>query len=1203
MDEKRADSKDNGRKNSKLGRLFGLRKSKPKMVSSPSGRTAESDGGPSPQVPGTSRKLSHVDSERTASTVAGDTPPPPGNCTDSPFEASGPPPSGEQHGAARESLGPSNKGKETTASSNHLRKSVPDLLQGAPTGKVIQEFLVAQGLSTKNCRMSATYSYLKQNAGQLICGKALDKLRLTNNLVERAFTGKLAIPDFQSFRGIVHDTYHSVAPNHGGNVADYIPSLARAEPDQFGVAVCSIHGQQEEIGDVHTRFSIQSTSKPITYGMALELYGPALLDNHVSHQPSGRSFNERVLMHPEGIPHNPCINAGAIMTASFVKFEPSDTKWDRVDYVMRIWDLLCADGSDLGEAYSKFQYATFLGEQGTAARNNSLAWMMEEQESFPVFGDQKVDLNQVLDAYFAWCSIELTCRQMSIVAATLANGGMNPLTQERVFMPSTVKRILSVMFACGMYDYSGEFAYQCGLPTKSGVGGALLIVIPGKCGIATFSPRLDAQGNSVRGVEFCQTLSARMGLHCFSGTGETPVLGNKKYSKNEIQTELFWASHAGDVARIGELVAIGADVNFQDYDGRTALHLAACTNEDAAARKLLNLKAHLHAKDRYNNTPLDDSRRELADQCLDTLDTNRLAKGHMDSESGPCPDEVSVLFSHFHCNSTTYLQLAELLAAKGLLVDGSDPRLSHLCNSGVLTLDMDEVKPGHIVHKALTGGLTVPNWDVFTRIVSETMTTLGDLEDKDLVEQTFSKRLRSKMTEEHWCKVLPEGSSIPGKTFGAACWTCDGQFHDVGDANGLAITVSTMVWPVVVLFLKKDKDFDINSLGNEPSSQSEDSLCLNTDGKPYNAFMLPGELAMCEYLVTLAKQNGFKAPEASGLSVAEGALAPASAMKLLELTGFLGLWREVSGSSQTRIDENMYEKLLGNFRVWQAVFYLLDAKILKDASEVDITIGVWCALRSIQTTTSEIAFMGTVLASRGVHPFTGQRVFDSSDCQSVMSLLFACGGDWAAGSTQFLIGLPVKTARNGLCLMVVPDVLAVCVVSPVCHLYQNSLRGTAFLKAFSESFGLHIFEKMDWNLTGSSWDLRKYWGGSRHAKGSQLLNAAANDDICAIQELLALGFDINYADYDGRTPIHVAAAESQERVVEFLLGQQANPEALDRWGRKPLDDAIPTGCEGIISMLTKIGDGTLSSTSGPEHGNLIEGLWTMRTSAAASKVF
>merc|ERR1719197_919167 len=193
------------------------------------------------------------------------------------------------------------------------------------------------------------------------------------------------------------------------------------------------------------------------------------------------------------------------MVSSLVKMD--ENEWERFEYMLGIWERLCG-GASIG-----FQYDTFCGERATASRNFCLAYMMEEEKAFP----HGTDLNKTLEAYFSWCSIELTCRSMAVLAGTLANGGVCPTTLERIFTHETVTHMLSIMMSCGMYDYSGRFAFEVGFPAKSGVSGVICIVIPGVCGMATFSPRLDKLGNSARGIDFCRRISPYFPRDVFGG--------------------------------------------------------------------------------------------------------------------------------------------------------------------------------------------------------------------------------------------------------------------------------------------------------------------------------------------------------------------------------------------------------------------------------------------------------------------------------------------------------------------------------------------------------------------------------------------------------------------------------------------------------------------------------------------------------------
>jgi len=546
-------------------------------------------------------------------------------------------------------------------------------------------------------------------------------------LMDRALTNSLVIPDFKTFTTSIHDCYQQVAPDlpppkpqnsggegrysndtgtgtgphpegtevertvddhHGdhdvnGDVARYIPSLAKVSPSLWGVAVTSVDGQQYSVGDVKYPFCIQSCSKPLTYCMALEEHGEEKVHDHVGAEPSGRNFNSKCMLSkqckPEeitldahgnpittkGIPHNPCINAGAIMVASLVKQDEVDPvtnqrtgkKVDedaRFDHVMDVWKRL-AGGRQIG-----FQNSTFMGERATADRNFCLGYMMKEEKAFP----DGVDLVRTLESYFMYCSIEMDTEAMSIVAATLANGGVCPVTNERVFKTETVQHCLSIMQVAGMYDYSGEFAFRLGFPCKSGVSGVLCVVIPGVCGIATFSPRLDKLGNSVKGIRFCHALSKLFPFHQFaslpgchhgrditsssltkvtrrpswstsmsgspqndadnkgggeSSTSDKQDVGNGYASRESDLTLLWYAAAAGDMMVLQQLAAAGVDMNIADYDRRSALHLASSEGHLDAVRYLLAIGADATYADRYGNRAIEDANREGHEEVEEVL--------------------------------------------------------------------------------------------------------------------------------------------------------------------------------------------------------------------------------------------------------------------------------------------------------------------------------------------------------------------------------------------------------------------------------------------------------------------------------------------------------------------------------------------------------------------------------------------------------
>jgi glutaminase len=258
-------------------------------------------------------------------------------------------------------------------------------------------------------------------------------------------------------------------------------------------------GRIFETGDCDRPFTIQSISKPFTFGMAIEQIGPDKVWQHVDVEPSGDAFNSIELQNGTNRPHNPMVNSGAIAVTALLHEHHNGSALDCV-----LGRFSAAAGRRLA-----IDEAVFESERRTGHRNRAIAHLLLN------FGMMPEDAEAALDLYFRQCSILVTCRDLAIMGATLANMGRNPVTGEGVFSIHSVKNMLSIMFTCGMYDYSGQWAYRVGVPAKSGVGGGVLAVVNRQIGIATYSPLLDSHGNSCRGIEVCVELASRLGLHAF----------------------------------------------------------------------------------------------------------------------------------------------------------------------------------------------------------------------------------------------------------------------------------------------------------------------------------------------------------------------------------------------------------------------------------------------------------------------------------------------------------------------------------------------------------------------------------------------------------------------------------------------------------------------------------------------------------------
>ena len=291
--------------------------------------------------------------------------------------------------------------------------------------------------------------------------------------------------------------------DHSGEVATYIPELALANPDDFGIAVTTVDGFVYEIGDSNTAFTIQSISKAFVFALALDMVGPDRVEAVVGVEPSGDPFNS-IRLGANNRPFNAMVNAGAIACTSLLcESEGEGTS-------ARLTDAL---GRFAGHPL-EVDEATFESERATGDRNRAIAYLLKTH------GVLKGNVDKVLDVYFRQCALRVTARDLSVMAATLANKGVNPLTGEQVASAYAVARTLSVMTSSGMYDSAGRWVYNVGIPAKSGVGGGIVASLPSQLGLGTYSPRIDDQGNSVRGLRACEALSSHFGLHMLNRIGD-----------------------------------------------------------------------------------------------------------------------------------------------------------------------------------------------------------------------------------------------------------------------------------------------------------------------------------------------------------------------------------------------------------------------------------------------------------------------------------------------------------------------------------------------------------------------------------------------------------------------------------------------------------------------------------------------------------
>jgi glutaminase len=514
---------------------------------------------------------------------------------------------------------------DTTQDSRYrtLFNGLVDKPGGSISKKELLELFQRQGIRASDPRLKETFAAISPLMdGEKINFERFRALIPPSNLtlVERIITGDMIVPDFSTFQEELQQLFDRTAEVRHGKVASYIPQLKRVKEDAFALSFCSVDGQRVSFGDDTTLFTVQSSFKPLNYCMALELHGVEKTHKHVGREPSGQSFNA-LMLNRDGLPHNPLINAGAIVCASLV--HPDWSLADRFDYVTQLWTA-AAGGEKPG-----FNNAVYHSEKETADRNFALAHFMREKGAFP----PKTNIHDTLDFYFQCCSMEMNTRSMAVIAGMLAKSGVCPTTDQRVLSGETVKHCLSLMSSCGMYDFSGEYAFTVGLPAKSGVSGIVLIVIPRVGGMAVWSPKLDETGNSVRGVEFSKQLVQRFNFHNFDGMVDAGGKIDPRISPAELADYTYafiWAASKGDVSELRRLMSLGAEVHHADYDGRTALHLAAAEGQTEVVALLLEKGAAAFAADRWGNTPISEAEKAGHSAIVELLKKSSKTKSLVD---------------------------------------------------------------------------------------------------------------------------------------------------------------------------------------------------------------------------------------------------------------------------------------------------------------------------------------------------------------------------------------------------------------------------------------------------------------------------------------------------------------------------------------------------------------------------------------------
>jgi glutaminase len=308
------------------------------------------------------------------------------------------------------------------------------------------------------------------------------------------------LPDPEWVRQLVLEAYECYRGLDEGKVADYIPALARVPRDLFGIVVVGVNGNVMEVGDVNHLFTIQSISKPFVFALVCQEIGYLEARAKLGVNATGLPFNSVMAIELNADrTMNPMVNAGAIAATSLIPGDSAAEKWRFVQEGL----------SRFAGRPLELDVEVYESEAATNQRNRGIARLLES------YGRMYCDPLEATDVYTRQCALAVTAHDLAIMAATLADGGVNPVTRERVVDPVVCKRVLAVLATAGLYEQSGDWLFEIGLPGKSGVGGGIFTVAPGKGGLGVFAPPLDGAGNSIKGQKVTKYLSERLGLNLF----------------------------------------------------------------------------------------------------------------------------------------------------------------------------------------------------------------------------------------------------------------------------------------------------------------------------------------------------------------------------------------------------------------------------------------------------------------------------------------------------------------------------------------------------------------------------------------------------------------------------------------------------------------------------------------------------------------
>ncbi|XP_041693969.1 glutaminase liver isoform, mitochondrial isoform X1 [Coregonus clupeaformis] len=420
------------------------------------------------------------------------------------------------------------------------------------------------------------------------------------SLILKALQGRFVIPDFATFTDETQKLFMKCK-----QLSSVKQEKDSGDSAKWGVSVCTVDGQRLSLGDCAESCVLEEVSWPLVYGIAIDQLGVDNVHRYVGMEEFSK-YDSPFTLTKQGVPHSPLIETGAIITASLLQLAASlgAEEEEKYESVLNAVKRLC------NKEHANLNCTSYQSLRKDSIRLHALSFYLQEKKCFP----ETVDINATLDLMLQCASTEVTCESGAAMAASLANGGLCPLSGDQVLSPSATKSMLSMMQVAGMNEYSRIFNFKTSAPAKSSKSGVMLAVVPGVLGLLCWSPDLDSFGNCWKAVHFCEELISTFQLHSFDI--RTPFRQVLTYRQWKAESEgyqimnILLAAFKGDIQSLRRYFLSGADVNAVDYDGRSALHVAASEGHCEVIRFLVeNTGTNYSLKDRWGNTPMQEAMR------------------------------------------------------------------------------------------------------------------------------------------------------------------------------------------------------------------------------------------------------------------------------------------------------------------------------------------------------------------------------------------------------------------------------------------------------------------------------------------------------------------------------------------------------------------------------------------------------------------